>query len=326
MPSSPRAVDRDPSGSSAGPGGHARARAGADPARPDAGLAVHVLPGRGAADGRRPGRRRRPRGCGCSCAGTRTCRTSARSPRRSGGWSSTSTTSTRRCPARSSGTSSGWPRAWPWPGATTASPPRRRRKVVLAAVGGYRTAMRDVRRAAAAGRLVRPPRRRGRAGRASSRRSRPRRLQGRPRRCWPRRTPATACRRWRKLTTVGRRPAPDHQRPAADRAGRGALQRPARPTSIYEQLERAARASTGAPCSPTAGTCCEQFTLIQRGPQGRRRRQRRHPRLDPAAGGRRRHRAAVPAGQGGPGLGAGRLLRARASTTTRASGSSPGST
>ena len=37
--------------------------------------------------------------------------TSASSPRRSGGWSSTSTTSTRRCPGRGSGTSSGWPRA-----------------------------------------------------------------------------------------------------------------------------------------------------------------------------------------------------------------------
>ena len=64
------------------------------------------------------------RGCGCSCAGTPTCRISARSPRRSGTWSSTSTTSTRPCPGRSSGTSSGWPRAWPWPHGTTGSPPR----------------------------------------------------------------------------------------------------------------------------------------------------------------------------------------------------------
>ena len=67
---------------------------------------------------------RPPRGCGCSCAGTRTCPISGRSPRRSGAWSSTSTTSTRPCPARSSGTSSGWPRAWRWRAGTTGSPPR----------------------------------------------------------------------------------------------------------------------------------------------------------------------------------------------------------
>ena len=65
-----------------------------------------------------------PWGCGFSSAGTPTCRISARSRRRSGGWSSTSTTSTRPCPARSNGMSSGWPRAWPWPGGPTGSPPR----------------------------------------------------------------------------------------------------------------------------------------------------------------------------------------------------------
>ncbi len=60
------------------------------------------------------------RAVGCSCAGTRTCPISGRSPRRSAGWSSTSTTSTRLCPARSSGTSSGWPPAWRWRAGTTA--------------------------------------------------------------------------------------------------------------------------------------------------------------------------------------------------------------
>jgi Uncharacterized protein conserved in bacteria (DUF2252) len=39
-----------------------------------------------------------------SCAAMRTCPTSARSPRRSDGWSSTSTTSMKPCPARSNGT------------------------------------------------------------------------------------------------------------------------------------------------------------------------------------------------------------------------------
>jgi hypothetical protein len=46
-----------------------------------------------------------------------------------------------------------------------------------------------------------------------------------------------------------------------------------------------------------------------RGPQGRRRRQRRHRDVDLADGTRRRPRAAAPAGQAGPALGAGRLRR-----------------
>ena len=47
------------------------------------------------------------------------------------------------------------------------------------------------------------------------------------------------------------------------------------------------------------------------GPQGRRGRQRRHPRLGRADGSRRRDRTAVPAGEGGPAVGAGRVLRAQ---------------
>ncbi len=64
---------------------------------------------------RRIWRARPLRGCGCRCAGTRNCPISARSPRRSGGWSFPSTISTRRCLVRPSGMSSGWPRALPWP-------------------------------------------------------------------------------------------------------------------------------------------------------------------------------------------------------------------
>ncbi len=66
-----------------------------------------------------------PRGCGCSCAATRTCPISASSPRRSGGWSSTSMISMRLCPARSNGTSSARPRAWRWRAGTIGSPPGR---------------------------------------------------------------------------------------------------------------------------------------------------------------------------------------------------------
>jgi Uncharacterized protein conserved in bacteria (DUF2252) len=55
-----------------------------------------------------------------SCAGMPTCPTSARMPRRSGAWSSTSMISMRRCPVRSNGTSSDWPRASWWHDGTTA--------------------------------------------------------------------------------------------------------------------------------------------------------------------------------------------------------------
>ena len=59
---------------------------------------------------------------GVNLAVTRTCRTSAGSPRRIDGWCSMSTTSTRRCLGRSSGISSGWSRASRWPDATSGSP------------------------------------------------------------------------------------------------------------------------------------------------------------------------------------------------------------
>ena len=59
-----------------------------DPVRADARLAVHVLPRRRLADGVRPGRRRRAPDCTRSSAVTRTCRTSASTPRPTGGSSS----------------------------------------------------------------------------------------------------------------------------------------------------------------------------------------------------------------------------------------------
>ena len=79
-------------------------------------------------------RRCRRRGCGCSCAVTRTCRTSGCSGLPTAGSSSTSTTSTRPCPGRSSGTSSGSPPAWPWPAATSGWTAKDRKTLVLAGV------------------------------------------------------------------------------------------------------------------------------------------------------------------------------------------------
>jgi len=50
----PRAGPAGPRGPARGAGGHAGAAAGADPVRADAGLAVHLLPGRRAHHGVRP--------------------------------------------------------------------------------------------------------------------------------------------------------------------------------------------------------------------------------------------------------------------------------
>ena len=52
----------------------------------------------------------------------------------------------------------------------------------------------------------------------------------------------------------GRRAAADHQRPAADRPDRGGLRRRAGRRDLRPDPRRC-WASTGAPCSPTAGTC-----------------------------------------------------------------------
>ena len=86
--------------------------------------------------------RRRPRGCGCSCAGMRTCPISGRSRRRNGGWSSTSTTSTRRCPGPFEWDIKRLAASLAVAGRDNGYPAKARRKIILAAAGGYRTAMR----------------------------------------------------------------------------------------------------------------------------------------------------------------------------------------
>ena len=100
------------------------AGAGPHPLRPDAGLALHLLPRRRPGHGVGPldhadARASRPRS-----AGTPTSRTSASSARPSASSSSTATTSTRRSPGPGSGTSSAWRRASWSPAATRATPSR----------------------------------------------------------------------------------------------------------------------------------------------------------------------------------------------------------
>ena len=176
------------------PGRDPGARAGADPLRADARLAVHLLPGRGADHGRRPRRHAALGADRPSSAATPTCRTSACSARRSGAWSSTSTTSTRPSRARGSGTSSASRPASRSPAATTAS--RRRTADRAADACSARTARRCASSPAMTNLEVwyahidvetRPQA----ARRASS--TRPRASGPRP--TWPRPAPGTACRR-----------------------------------------------------------------------------------------------------------------------------------
>ena len=263
-----------------------------------------------------------PRGCGCSCAGTRTCPISARSPRRSGGWSSTSTTSTRPCPG---------PFEWdvkrlaaslavagPGQRVPRQGPPQDRPG------GGRRLPHGDARLRAAAvpGRLVRAPGHRAGA--------RPVPVPGQGEQVQGRREAAGQGAHQRQHAGPGqadhhgRRAAADHQRPAADRPGRGGLRR----CAGRRDLPAAPLGAGQVPADPAVRPPPPAGAVHAGagGPQGRRGRQRRHPRLGPADGRLRRRRAAVPAGQGGPALGPGRATAGAASTTTRASASSPGST
>ena len=137
---------------------------------------------------------RLPRGCGCSCAGTRTCPTSARSPRRNGGWSSTSTTSTKACPGPFEWDVKRLAASLAVAGRDNGFPAKARRKIVLAAAEGYRTAMRAFADQPLLDGLVRA------SGHRAGHRRIPvpderRKGSRKPRRCWPRRTPRTAPRR-----------------------------------------------------------------------------------------------------------------------------------
>ena len=103
----------------------------------------------------------------------------------------------------------------------------------------------------------------------------------------------------------------------ADRGPRRAGHRARGDRGVDAHAGRVLPAHAGAPASPARGV-----PLRPRGAQGGGRRQRRDPRLDPAARGARRPGPAVPAGEGGPGLGAGAVRRAQRVRPTTASASS----
>ena len=107
----------------------------------------------------------------------------------------------------------------------------------------------------------------------------------------------------------GRRAAADHQRPPDDRPGRGGLRRRAVRRDLPADEHRAGQVPAHPAVRPAAPARAVHHGAG--GPQGRRGRQRRHPRLRRADGRRRRGRAAVPAGQGGPAVSSGRLRRAQ---------------
>ena len=91
-----------------------------------------------------------------------------------------------------------------------------------------------------------------------------------------------------------------------------------------DRRRAAPQVDRGVPRHPRSGapTSARYLPLRARGPQGRRRGQRRHPRLDRAVRRARRGRPAVPSGQGGATIGARAVHGAERVSRTRASGSS----
>ena len=201
-------------------------------------------------------------------------------------------------------------------------PAKARRKIALAAAEGYRTAMRGFARAAAAGGLVRAP-----GHRAGHRRAQ---VPGQGEKVQGRRGDAGQGPHPRQHAGAGqadhrgRRAAADHQRPAADRPDRGGLRRCAGRRGVRAAPRGAGQVPAHSAVRPAAPAGAVHAG--PGGPQGRRGRQRRHPRLGladgrPATGSsrcscrpRRPSRRCWPTTAGA------------ASTPTRASGSSPGST
>ena len=178
----------------AGPGAVAGAGAGAGAARADAGVGVHVLPRGGAADGGGPGQHARLGAAGAAVRGRAPVQ--LRRVRLAGTAAGLRRQRLRRDPARPVRVGRQAAGREPGRGGTRQrvprqGPPQDRPR------GGRGLPHGDARLRAAAppGRLVRPP-----GHRAGPRRvpvaDQGEKVQGRRGRCWPRPTPATACRRW----------------------------------------------------------------------------------------------------------------------------------
>ena len=320
MPSSRRA-GAGSGRAAAGPGGVAGAGADAGPARADAGVPVHVLPGRGAADGGGPGRHARLGAAGAAVRGR--APVEFRRVRLAGTAAGLRRQRLRRDPARP--VRVGCQAAGREPGRGRAGQRVPRQGPPQDRPGGGRGVPHGdagVRRAAVPGRLVCAP-----GHRAGLRRvqvpAQGQKVQGR-------RGDAGQGPHQRQHQGAGqadhrgRGAAADHQRPADDRPDRGDLRRRAGRRDLRAAPHRAGQVRAHPAVRPAAPARAVHHGAG--GPQGRRGRQRRHPRLDLADGRRGRRRAVVPAGQGGPAVGPGGVLPGAAGTATRASASSPGST
>ena len=215
--------------------------------------------------------------------------------------------------ARSSTTSSGWPRASRSRRATTASARPRRATATLASVSGLPRGDGRVRPDAHDGHLVRPPVRGGADGRdqtartaraprqARRRRKRRReRSQGRRRRSPRRRARATACRRCRSSPSWSTASYRIVSQPPIVVPARELDPRPtACPPTSCSRRSTSSSAPTGPRLQDDRRHLLERFEVDRRGPQGRRRRQRRHAGVHRPAPGARPAGPAVPAGQGG---------------------------
>ena len=203
--------------------------------------------------------------------------------------------------ARGSGTSSGWRRASRSPAGTAASTRRSGARPSIAAV-----ARRTARRCASSRamrnleRLVRAARRRAacsshaRASR-SSRQASASALDKRVAKARTQGQPARARRSSRTWSTASRGSSADPPLivPIEE------LFRPATSETARGRRCAGCSARTARTLQPDRRHLLERFRLRRHRAQGRRRRQRRHPRLDRAAARPRRRRPAVPAGEGG---------------------------
>ena len=264
-------------------------------------------------------------GChACSCAATPTCRTSACSPHRNAASSSTSTTSTRPCPARGSGTSSGSRPASRSPAGTTGSPRRSAARSSATSAARVPRAMREF--AAMPTSTSGTPtldvdellgscsRRSAKRAAAQDARAR-RRGQGADAR--------TACRRSTSSPTwsTGSGGSSPTRRSSCRSTTRRDAERGGRSRSSMRELLASLPAAA---CRPTAGTA-RAVSSSSTSPARSSASAASGPVLDRAAARARRQRPAVPAGQGGRGVGARAVRRHEPVRATTASGSWPAS-
>ena len=284
-------------GPARGAGGKPGAGAGPDPVRPDAGVTVHVLSRRRLPDGRRP--------CGRPRTGLTVQLCGDAHLSNFGIFAAPD----RRLVFSLNDFDETLPGPFEWDvkrlvasfavaGRDRGFDETQRETTNLAVAASYREAMHELGRDAEAGRLVRPVGRRRARGRAEPP-GQVGRAQEIPQE--PRQGPRQGQHQGLRQAGRGRRrtPAAD-QRPAHDRQAPGAAGDRRVPRDPGRTAGHPAFLPTHAvrrSPAPAGG-----LPIRRRCPQGGRGRKRRHPRMDRVDGRQRRHRPAVPPGQGGTDL------------------------